>query len=63
MKTPASIARILLGVTFVVFGLNGFLHFLPQPAMPPAAGAFFGALAATGYIGRSDPHRVPSAAQ
>jgi hypothetical protein len=50
MKTAASIARILLGVIFVVFGLNGFLHFLPQPAMPPAAGAFFGALAATGYM-------------
>jgi uncharacterized membrane protein YphA (DoxX/SURF4 family) len=50
MKTATSIARILLGVIFVVFGLNGFLHFLPQPAMPPAAGAFFGALAASGYM-------------
>jgi hypothetical protein len=50
MKTAVLIARILLGSIFVLFGLNGFLHFLPQPAMPEAAIAFFGALAATGYM-------------
>lgn len=27
-------ARILLGLMFFVFGLNGILHFLPMPAMP-----------------------------
>ena len=43
-------ARILLGVIFFVFGLNGFLQFLPQPPMPEAAGAFAGALAATHYM-------------
>lgn len=43
-------ARILLGLSFFVFGLNGFLSFLPMPPPPPAAGAFFGALAATGYM-------------
>ena len=43
-------ARILLGLSFTVFGLNGFLHFLPMPPPPPAGGAFFGALAATGYM-------------
>jgi putative oxidoreductase len=38
-------ARILLGVMFGVFGLNGFLHFLPSPAsIPPAAMTFFGAM-------------------
>ena len=26
--------RLLLGLMFFVFGLNGILHFLPQPAMP-----------------------------
>ena len=33
-----SIARVVLGLVFFVFGLNGFLHFLPQPPMsgPPA---------------------------
>jgi uncharacterized membrane protein YphA (DoxX/SURF4 family) len=43
-------ARILLGTIFTVFGLNGFLNFLQMPPPPPAAGAFFGALMATGYI-------------
>ena len=34
-KLP-TIARALLGLSFFVFGLNGFLHFIPQPkdAMP-----------------------------
>ena len=50
MKTTVLIARILLGVIFVVFGLNGFLQFLPQPAMPQAAIAFFGGLAASGFM-------------
>lgn len=43
-------ARSLLGLIFFVFGLNGFLGFLPQPAMSAEAGAFAGALAATGYM-------------
>ena len=43
-------ARILLGLVFFVFGLNFFLHFIPQPPMPEAAGAFAGAMFATGYL-------------
>jgi uncharacterized membrane protein YphA (DoxX/SURF4 family) len=43
-------ARILLGLVFFVFGLNGFLHFIPQPPPPEPAMAFFGALFATGYM-------------
>jgi len=50
MKTGIVIARVLLGLIFVVFGLNGFLQFLPQPAVPQPAMAFFGALAASGYM-------------
>jgi uncharacterized membrane protein YphA (DoxX/SURF4 family) len=50
MKTAVLIARILLGIIFVVFGLNGFVPFLPQPEMPQAANAFFGALAASGFM-------------
>ncbi len=50
MRTATLIARILLGLIFVVFGLNGFLHFLPQPEMPQAAIAFFGGLAAASYF-------------
>jgi hypothetical protein len=28
MKTTTVIARFLLGLIFLVFGLNGFLHFI-----------------------------------
>ena len=48
-KLP-TIARVLLGAVFFVFGLNGFFHFLPQPPAPARAMAFGGALAATGYF-------------
>ena len=38
-------ARLLLGLIFLVFGLNGFLFFIPAPAhIPGAAGAFAGAM-------------------
>lgn len=36
MKIAAIIARSLLGLIFVVFGSNAFLHFIPMP--PPPAG-------------------------
>ena len=35
MKTASTIARYLAGVIFLVFGLNGFLNFIPLP--PPGA--------------------------
>jgi len=35
MKILATIARYLLALIFLVFGLNGFLHFIPQP--PPTS--------------------------
>lgn len=31
MKIISTIARILLGLAFTLFGLNGFLHFIPSP--------------------------------
>ena len=45
-------ARILMGLIFVVMGLNGFFNFIPQPStpMPQRAIAFLGALYATGYM-------------
>jgi uncharacterized membrane protein YphA (DoxX/SURF4 family) len=53
-KSPQTIAtlvaRVLLGLIFFVFGLNGFLHFIPAPPPGPEALAFVGALAATGYM-------------
>lgn len=45
-------ARILLGLMFFVFGLNGFLFFIPPPKnpLPEGAMAFAGALMKTGYL-------------
>jgi uncharacterized membrane protein YphA (DoxX/SURF4 family) len=46
------IARLLMGLVFFVFGLNGFLHFIPPPKtpMPEGAVAFATALMRTGYM-------------
>lgn len=50
MKIASLIARLLLGLMFFVFGLNGFLNFIPAPAsIPGPAGAFNGAMQATHY--------------
>ncbi|SRR5258708_467333 len=40
MKIAVIIARVLLGVIFVFFGLNGFLQFLKAPLPPGLAGQF-----------------------
>lgn len=41
VKVATLIARLLLGLLFVVFGANGFLHFIPTGPMPPGpAGQF-----------------------
>src|ERR1700761_4681896 len=50
MKIAVLIARILLGLIFVFFGLNGFLNFLHAPVPPGPAGQFFGALYHTFYM-------------
>lgn len=50
MKTASTIARYLLGVIFFVFGLNGFLNFMPMPLPPGIAGQFFMALGASHYF-------------
>jgi putative oxidoreductase len=44
MKIASTIARYLLGLIFLTFGLNGFLHFIPMPPPTGVAGQFFGAL-------------------
>ena len=50
MKIVTLIARLLLGLTFVVFGLNGFLNFLSMGPMPTGlAGQFIGALFQSHY--------------
>jgi len=50
MKVAALIARILLGLIFVVFGLNGFIDFLPLPSLTGLAGQFIGALDASHFF-------------
>jgi putative oxidoreductase len=49
MKYVFVIARVLLGLVFTVFGLNGFLHFFPDPSLAGLAGQFMGALFGSRY--------------
>jgi putative oxidoreductase len=49
MKYVSVIARVLLGLVFTVFGLNGFLHFVPNPTLAGLAGQFMGALLGSHY--------------
>jgi hypothetical protein len=51
MKIVTLVARYLLALIFVVFGLNGFLHFLnPPPPASELAKQFFTVLMASHYM-------------
>ena len=51
MKIASLIARYLLGLVFLVFGLNGFLQFIPQGPLPSGlAGQYVTALSQSHYI-------------
>lgn len=51
MKIAVIVARILLGLPFLVFGLNGIFDFLPQTGELSVRGeALLGALGQTGYM-------------
>jgi putative oxidoreductase len=51
MKIAAAIARYLLAFVFIVFGLNGFLHFIPQPPPPSElAREYFTVMSASHYL-------------
>jgi putative oxidoreductase len=50
MKPASTVARYLAGVIFLVFGLNGFLHFIPLPPPSGVAGQFMGALFVSHYL-------------
>jgi putative oxidoreductase len=50
MKIVYLVVRLLLALVFVVFGLNGFLHFIPQPPPSGLAGQFLGALFVSHYL-------------
>lgn len=50
MKIAVLIARILMGVIFVVFGLNPFLKFIPMQIPPGTAGQFLTALFVSHFV-------------
>jgi len=52
LRLVQAIVRTLLGLMFTVFGLNGFLNFIPPPPDPgpEEAMAFGAAMMATGYM-------------
>jgi putative oxidoreductase len=51
MKVLTIVVRILLGLIFVVFGSNAFLHFIPMPPPPQnLAGDYVRVFVASGYI-------------
>jgi uncharacterized membrane protein YphA (DoxX/SURF4 family) len=50
-RIVTAIVRILLGLLFLVFGLNGFLNFMPAPKdMPQEIMNVLGALMNAGYM-------------
>ncbi|MEM7435404.1 MAG: DoxX family membrane protein [Myxococcota bacterium] len=50
MKFAIIGARVVLGLIFVVFGLNGFFHFIEPPESNEAMTTFMTALFGTGYF-------------
>jgi hypothetical protein len=50
MSKIPMVVRYLLGIVYVVFGLNGFLHFMPNPDLPAGAKDFIVALMNSGYL-------------
>ncbi len=49
-KYAVTTARILFGINFIINGLNPFIGFYELPPPSVEAGAFSGALLATGYL-------------
>ena len=50
MQILTNISRFLLGLIFLVFGLNGFLHFITMPPPSGVAGQFLGAMFVSKYL-------------
>ncbi len=50
MRTVSLIAQYLEGVIFLVFGLNGFLNFIPLPPPAGIAGQFMGAMYVSHFL-------------
>lgn len=50
MKTAVFLARNVLGLLFLVFGLNGFLHFIPMQMPTGLAGQYMTVLSQSHYM-------------
>ena len=50
MKIIFPIARVLLGLLFLVIGFNGFFHFIPAPPPTGVSGQFVGAMYVSHYL-------------
>lgn len=50
MKVAFTVARLLLGIIFLIFSLNGFFHFIPLPPPSGIALQFFAALYMSHYL-------------
>jgi putative oxidoreductase len=50
VKIAATAARYLMGLIFLVFGLNKFLNFIPSAPLHGVGGAFIGAMMVTKYF-------------
>jgi putative oxidoreductase len=50
MKIFVLISRVLLGLMFLIFGLNGFLNFIPAPPPTGVAAQFIGAMFVSHYL-------------
>jgi putative oxidoreductase len=50
MKSLILISRVLLGLMFLVFGLNGFLNFIPAPPPSGTAAQFIGAMFGSRFL-------------
>jgi uncharacterized membrane protein YphA (DoxX/SURF4 family) len=51
MKNKVQVAsRLIFALVFIIFGVNGFFHFIPVPQVTPEAGALLEAFEKTGYF-------------
>jgi putative oxidoreductase len=50
MKIVSTVARFLMGLIFVFFGVNGIVPFIPVPPLTGIAGQFVGALYVSHYL-------------
>ena len=50
LKTLPVLLRFILGSIFLIYGLDGFFHFLPAKTVSEPAGSFITALIDSGYL-------------